>query len=1016
MLTNPRYGLIARQSVARFRTVFWLGAALAGVAALVAFAVDELKTSRLQSALWHDYARDARFSVDAGASAAIRFPHSGPYDERLGYRQLPNYIERLQAQGYVLTRQARMSPRLIELHERGLFGPYREKNQAGLTVRDCRAQTLLRTRVPQRVYERFEEVPPLLVNALLFVEDRHLLDAQPPQRNPAIDPERFAKAALEQMHRALDVTRPASGGSTLATQIEKYRHSPGGRTASVGDKLRQMASASLRAYQDGDDTLARRRQIVVDYLDTVPLAARPGFGEVHGLGDGLWTWYGREFGEVNRLLADTGGETAPSDEALRRQAVAFKQALSLMIAQRRPSQHLLGNGEGLTGLTDSYLRLMGDAGIIAPALRDAALAVPLQQQAELPAAPRPDFVQRKAVNALRTHVSTLLDVPRAYDLERLDLEAETSLDNEAQALAIHALTRLRTPAAAKSAGLIGDHRLDPGANLSPLIYSFTLYERGAHANLLRVQADNIDQPFDVNQGARLDLGSTAKLRTLVSYLELVAELHERWVGLDAPALSALKPSDRDPLGTWARQYLLHAKDRSLAPMLEAAMQRRYSASEGEAFFTGGGLHRFENFDRTHAAASMTVQEAFNHSVNLVFIRLMRDIVYHRMFGEATDGQRLLQDPADPRRREMLARFADNEGSAYLARFHRKYKGKSADEAEALLLRGVRPSAPRLASVLFTIEPEAGDAQLDELLARKLGRGAGSPRALRALRNTYAGLSLADRGYVARVHPLELWLVGFLRQQPHATLAQALDASARERQEVYAWLFKTRHKSAQDRRIRELLERDAFAQVHRSWQRLGYPFASLTPSYASAIGASGDRPAALAELMGILVNDGARRPVQRVGALHFARDTPYESRLEQRGPAALQVLPPEVAATARRALFSVVREGTARRLKGALVGADGRAIEIGGKTGTGDHRYELRGRGGQVIAERKIGRSATFVFMIGDRYYGTILAYVREPHAARYRFTSALPVQLLKSFGPQLLPVLQRNGCGDNGRS
>ena len=1016
MLTNPRYGLIARQSVARFRTVFWLGAALAGVAALVAFAVDELKTSRLQSALWHDYARDARFSVDAGASAAIRFPHSGPYDERLGYRQLPNYIERLQAQGYVLTRQARMSPRLIELHERGLFGPYREKNQAGLTVRDCRAQTLLRTRVPQRVYERFEEVPPLLVNALLFVEDRHLLDAQPPQRNPAVDPERFAKAALEQMHRTLDVTRPASGGSTLATQIEKYRHSPGGRTASVGDKLRQMASASLRAYQDGDDTLARRRQIVVDYLDTVPLAARPGFGEVHGLGDGLWTWYGREFGEVNRLLADTGGETVPSDEALRRQAVAFKQALSLMIAQRRPSQHLLGNGEGLTGLTDSYLRLMGDAGIIAPALRDAALAVPLQQQAELPAAPRPDFVQRKAVNALRTHVSTLLDVPRAYDLERLDLEAETSLDNEAQALAIHALTRLRTPAAAKSAGLIGDHRLDPGANLSPLIYSFTLYERGAHANLLRVQADNIDQPFDVNQGARLDLGSTAKLRTLVSYLELVAELHERWVGLDAPALSALKPSDRDPLGTWARQYLLHAKDRSLAPMLEAAMQRRYSASEGEAFFTGGGLHRFENFDRTHAAASMTVQEAFNHSVNLVFIRLMRDIVYHRMFGEATDGQRLLQDPADPRRREMLARFADNEGSAYLARFHRKYKGKSADEAEALLLRGVRPSAPRLASVLFTIEPEAGDAQLDELLARKLGRGAGSPRALRALRNTYAGLSLADRGYVARVHPLELWLVGFLRQQPDATLAQALDASARERQEVYAWLFKTRHKSAQDRRIRELLERDAFAQVHRSWQRLGYPFASLTPSYASAIGASGDRPAALAELMGILVNDGARRPVQRVGALHFARDTPYESRLEQRGPAALQVLPPEVAATARRALFSVVREGTARRLKGALVGADGRAIEIGGKTGTGDHRYELRGRGGQVIAERKIGRSATFVFMIGDRYYGTILAYVREPHAARYRFTSALPVQLLKSFGPQLLPVLQRNGCGDNGRS
>ena len=70
----------------------------------------------------------------------------------------------------------------------------------------------------------------------------------------------------------------------------------------------------------------------------------------------------------------------------------------------------------------------------------------------------------------------------------------------------------------------------------------------------------------------------------------------------------------------------------------------------------------------------------------------------------------------------------------------------------------------------------------------------------------------------------------------------------------------------------------------------------------------------------------------------------------------------------------------------------------------------------MTAERKIRRSATFVFMSGDRYYGTIMAYVREPHAARYRFTSALPVQLLKSLGPQLLPVLQRNGCGENGRS
>ena len=461
------------------RRIIWLGAGLAAVAALAAFAVEELQTSRLQSALWSGIARDATFSVEAGPSDAIRFPGAGPYDQRLGYRKLPEHIGRLQAQGYVVTSQARMSRRLIELSERGLFVPYREKNQAGLTLLDCRAEPLLQSRVPQRAYERFEAVPPLLVDALLFVEDRHLLGAHQPHRNPAIDPERLARAVLEQMHHTVDATQSAAGGSTLATQIEKYRHSPHGHTDSAGEKLRQMASASLRAYLDGEDTLPRRRQIVVDYLNTVPLAARPGFGEAHGLGDGLWAWYGRDFGEVNRLLADSGEGAAPTGDALRRQATTFKQALSLMIAQRRPAQYLLGNSERLARLTDSYLRLMADAGVVAPALRDAALRSPLRLQVDAPPAPRPDYVQRKAVSATRTSLSALLEVPRAYDLDRLDLDVQTSLDGKSQELATRLLKGLKTPAAAKAAGLYGTRLLADGADLNQLVFSFTLFERGA---------------------------------------------------------------------------------------------------------------------------------------------------------------------------------------------------------------------------------------------------------------------------------------------------------------------------------------------------------------------------------------------------------------------------------------------------------------------------------------------------------------------------------------------------------
>ncbi|OUM00376.1 hypothetical protein [Variovorax sp. JS1663] len=94
---------------------------------------------------------------------------------------------------------------------------------------------------------------------------------------------------------------------------------------------------------------------------------------------------------------------------------------------------------------------MADAGIILPLLRDAALQQPLHLQDGLPP-PRPNLVQRKAVSALRTQLSTPLDVPRSYDLERLDLEAEPSLDGEPQALATRVLVGLRTPAAAKETG------------------------------------------------------------------------------------------------------------------------------------------------------------------------------------------------------------------------------------------------------------------------------------------------------------------------------------------------------------------------------------------------------------------------------------------------------------------------------------------------------------------------------------------------------------------------------------
>lgn len=64
------------------------------------------------------------------------------------------------------------------------------------------------------------------------LEDRELLSSPSPTKNPAIEWDRFAKAAFDQFLSRLDPDHDSPGGSTLATQIEKYRHSPGGRTRS----------------------------------------------------------------------------------------------------------------------------------------------------------------------------------------------------------------------------------------------------------------------------------------------------------------------------------------------------------------------------------------------------------------------------------------------------------------------------------------------------------------------------------------------------------------------------------------------------------------------------------------------------------------------------------------------------------------------------------------------------------------------------------------------------------------
>ena len=962
----------------------------------------EVRTSRLQAREFSRFAATLSYSMHAGPSDAMLYPGEGPFDKRLGYSALGNFLPRLLKRDYIITQQSRFSPKLLSYSENGFFVPYSEKIQAGLSITDCAGSPLYQYNYPQQLYSSFDTIPPLVVHSLLFIENRDLLDPEEPLANPAVDWPRFAMAAYSQAAKLLHLSGQSAGGSTLATQLEKYRHSPDGLTLSSSEKLRQMVSASVRAYQGGPQTLAARQKVVRDYLNSVPLSAVPGHGEVHGMAEGLRVWYGADFNQVNQHLTST----ATDAKSLAQKGLALREVLSLMIAQRRPSHYLARGREELAQLTDSHIRLLAQNNVIDQALTTAALAshVTYRDWAQAPTM-QPNETN-KGISVARSRLSALLQRP-LYDLDRLDLSATSTLQGNLQQQVSDYLRQLADPAFAGKIGLLGASLLTP-TSTAQVRYSFTLFELTPDGARARVQTDSTDQPFDINEGSKLELGSTAKLRVLTTYLQIIAELHDRYASQPVAILKKTQLTDQDPLTRWALAYLIQNPGSNLAPMLNAALERQYSANPGEGFFTGGGMHHFHNFRNQDNNRTPTLRDAIRESINLPFVRLMRDVVRYTSYQAPTNNADMLKDDSNPLRQEYLSRFADREGTTYMLKFWKKYKGKDSKARLDTFLDSMHPTAIRMSAVHRYLFPNSDQTTFNRFVRSHLSSDKIPDDRLNKLYQSYGpgAYNLPDQGYIAKVHPLDLWLLGYLLTNPQATFQQAVGASEHERQEVYSWLFKSRHKSARDSRIRTMLEIEAFLDIHQRWQKVGYPFDHLVPSLATALGSSGDRPAALSELMGIILNDGVRLPVLRIDTLNFAADTPYETRLVNDPDKGVRVMPSEVATALREALSQVVDAGTARRVSGSFKLDDGTPLAMGGKTGTGDNRIESMGAGGRILSSKSINRTATFVFYIGPQHFGTLTAFVPGRSAEAFKFTSALPVQVLKGMAPILTPYLQ----------
>jgi len=964
----------------------------------------ELRASTLQARSLSSLAARSSFHLGSGESDTIRFPSAGPYDRRLGYAGVPAFVERLRARGFEIESQARYSSDLSRLVGWGLFPSYEEKAQAGLSILDRSGRPLFSARYPELIYQSFAEIPTPLIDALLFVENRSLLDTRYATRNPAVEWGRLARGALALGLDRLGIGVDVPGGSTLATQLEKYRHSPDGVTRSVHDKLLQMASASVRAYRGGPDTSATRRQVLTDYFNSAPLAAVPGYGEVAGIPSGLELWYGADFTTVNWLLSKSPDELTAGGKRAR--VLAYKQALSLLLAVQQPSRFLIDRRDALTVRTHRYLGLLADAGVISAELRDEALALPLDLLDGRRRGHGARTWDAKAATRVRPRLASTLGVRGLYQLDRLDLVVETTLDDSVSRRVTRALYDLSDPVRARAAGLAGPRLLDQG-DPGGVVYSFALYEKGEGVNRLVVETDNLDQPLNVNDGVMLDLGSTAKLRTLTTYLAVVASLHDRLHALTPPELRRLEVHPDDRLTRWAIAELIADPHAGRGKLVHAAMQRRYSADPDERFHTGGGWHRFSNFDAADDVRRVSVARAFRDSVNLVFVRVMRDIVNHVIFDPRSAASELLADRHDARRDGYLERFGARESRQYLERFHRKYGSKEPDEMLAALLGGARLTPKRLATILRFTAPELGLSDFEAALATHLPHWRLSEDLRAEVFEAYAParFDLNDLAYLSRVHPLELWLVGHLRRHPGTSFARVLADSEAARTQAYGWLLDTDRKHAQDQRIRTMLEVDAFAEIHRRWRRLGYPFDSLVPSLGTSIGSSADRPSSLAELMGIILSDGMSFPTVSVSRVRFAEGTPYETAMTPSASAGRRVLAAEVAAVLRRALEESVEFGTGRRARGVLNASRSSWVTIGGKTGTGDHVYKVFDEEGEVTSSRVVSRAAAFVFFAGERYYGVVTAYVKGDRAADYTFTSALATQVFRILAPALQPLV-----------
>lgn len=634
-------------------------------------------------------------------------PAVGNTDVERGYSEIQRIRKDAEAAGDKVSAQKPWKDRRIgPLHLAPIFD---RKPQTGITIYDMNGVKMYSGDTPHNFYTSYESIPDIIVQSFCLVEDKNICDqSKDPTFNAAINWWRATQAAAMGVGKKAGMVSKVEGGSTLPIQITKNDSWEKGRTRGFLDKAEQMLTASTEMYALGLDTRTQRKNKIVEYINTASFAGHPRFGEIKGVKDAMAILYGsKDYDEKLRAMNDDA-ETAR----------AFRQMFSLVMAVKMPDESLrsVKGYQALQERIDNFTKLLIDEKVITASFADKVIATKIDfseigKNPLLDAKPPRD----KFVDSMRLAVMNKLKlnpVDGMYKLDRWDLQVMSTLDHAANAAVTAKLKSFNDPEVAKQYGLTGFQLLRPEA-APKVTWAITINERLPDGRVVtRVSTDTFKGSLDLNKGGRQNYGSTSKMRMATTFLEVIAELHDKHAAKTPEELKTIQIHPRDKLSRWAVNYLSNAEnDTSLEAMQRAAISTIKYSGHRQGFFTGGGMNYPGNFDRREDHQSYSVQEALWESVNLSWYRISDDIEEYMKWGRLGIDASILDDgehtPEQKQlRQKYLEEFADFEGTVYSGRFWRQQRSRIASELAASLAKSGDDHKVHLTALYRGLYPES----------------------------------------------------------------------------------------------------------------------------------------------------------------------------------------------------------------------------------------------------------------------------------------------------------------------